>query len=318
MSYPPLQMPIGPLVPYISPTILVNAPTGIAWSTIPPGKTVTPAQRLAAQSDICNTATSQADGYCNQVLRATIDNEEYSGPDFRATVQVGSGLGRIVLQRWPVLAVTNVQVSPNAFPRQWTTVPSGYYEPEYPPIGLYGTHTPSGGGAGGGGQAMLLSQGWLNWANGRNGFRIRVSYINGWPHTALTAAASAGDDVINVTDCTGWGPIDGSTQGATGILYDATFQETVQVLSASASMGPGVLALASPLQFSHDPGVIFSTFPGSIIWACTLLGTAMALTRGTTSTTVHAIPGGGGGAGKDSSELVTEAELLLHPYRRVI
>ena len=64
--------------------------------------------------------------YTNQVLRATIDWEHVSGPDYRLTVQNGTGNGRIILSRWPILSILCVQVAPNAvFPRQWTSLPAG-------------------------------------------------------------------------------------------------------------------------------------------------------------------------------------------------
>lgn len=318
MTYPPLSMPVGPLTPYVSPDILTTAPTGIAWSTIPPGKDVTPAQRLAAQANICAAATAQADEYCNQVLRATIDNESLAGPNFRVTMQQGTGNTRVILSRWPVLAVSSIQVSPNVFPRQWQTIPSDQYEPEFPPIGLYGTNTPSS--AGGGGQSIIIGAGYVNWVNGRQGYQLKISYINGWPHTSLTQSATAGTTTINVDDCTGWGPLSATTSGATGVLYDGAYQEVIQVVSASVTAGPGTLTLASGLKFAHSPGVLCSTMPWSIIWACTLFGAAMALTRGATATTVHAIPGGAGNTmgPKAPSDLTGEGELLLHPYRRTI
>ena len=49
-----------------------------------------------------------------------------------------------------------------------------------------------------------------------------------------------------------------------------------------------------------------------------LFSAAEALTRGATSTTVHAIPGGGASAGKGPEDLIGEGELLLHPLRRTI
>ncbi len=53
-------------------------------------------------------------GYVNQVLRATIDWEQVTSHDYRVTVQNGTGNGRIILSRWPVLSILSVQVAPNA------------------------------------------------------------------------------------------------------------------------------------------------------------------------------------------------------------
>jgi hypothetical protein len=311
--------PTGPLSPYVTPDVLIAAPTGISWSTIPPGTGVTPQMRFAEQSNLCARATAQADAFCNTVLRATLDTEVFRGPDFRVTVQVGSRNGRVVLQRAPVLDVVSVQVAPaNVFPRQWTTVPAGYYEPEYPPIGIYGSSAPSA--AGEGGQAIIISPGYISWANGRNGIIVKVQYYNGFPHCGLASAATAGASTIQVDDCTGWGittPFSDVT-GATGTILDSGAQETVQVTASSAIAGPGTLTLAAPLAFSHPSQVIVSTLPQSVSWAVILFASGMALTRGATSTTVQAIPGGSGGGSGKPMTLVQQAQSLLMPFKRVI
>ena len=313
--------PSGPLSPYVTPELLIAAPTGISWSTIPPGRDVTPAQRLAEQANICQRATGMADSYCNQVLRATLDTEVFRGPNFRVTVLSGSRNGRVILQRWPVLGVVGIQIAPDAiFPRQWQDIPAGYFEPEYPPIGLYGSVAPSS--AGEGGQSIIIASGWVNWALGRDGWIIKVQYYNGWPHCGLTAAATAGSSTLTVDDCTGWGitsAFSGVT-GATGVMYDSGQQETIQVTASSVTAGPGTLTLASPLVFNHAIGTLVSTMPQSIQWGVIKYCAAVALTRGSTATTVQTIPGGAGDTGgvASSNKLAAEAQTLLQPFKRVI
>lgn len=316
-----MTTPTGPLSPYITPELLTAAPTGISWSTIPPGRTVTEPQRYAEQQNICARATAMCDAYCNQVLRATLDTEVLRGPDWRVTISNGSGNGRVILQRSPVLDVASVQVSPaNMFPHQWVTVPAGFYEPEYPPIGLYGSTAPAASGEGG--QAIIIAPGYVTWANGRNGTIVKIQYYNGWPHCGITATAAAGSSTVQVDDCTGWGltsAFSGVT-GASGTVYDAGQQELVQVTSASAVSGPGTLTLASPLVFTHSPSVIISTLPQSISWAVILLASSVALTRGATATTVQTIPGGGGSTtgAKAPGDVMEQAHALLNPFKRVM
>jgi hypothetical protein len=313
--------PTGPLSPYVTPEVLTAAPTGISWSTIPPGRNVTEAQHYAEQSNICARATAMCDTYCNQVLRATLDTEVFRGPNFRVTVLTGSRNGRVILQRWPILGIESVQVAPDSvFPRQWLTVPDGYYEPEYPPIGLYGSVAPSA--AGEGGQSIIIAPGYINWALGRDGWVIQVQYYNGWPHCGLTANAAVGVSTLSVDDCTGWGltaSFSGVT-GATGTIYDAGSQETVQVTATSTTSGPGMLTLASPLMFAHDAGTVVSTLPQSVSWAAIQLAASIALTRGATATTVQTIPGGSGSTtgSKAPGDMMAAAQALLMPFKRVI
>ena len=256
--------------------------------------------------------------YTNQVLRATVDPENVSGPDYRLTIQNGTGNGRILLSRWPILSILSVQVSPNAaFPRQWAPIPTGQWDLEVPVIGQYGSIAPAA--SADGGQAILIPPGWVTWGLGRNGWLVRVSYINGWPHTSLTAAVTAGTQTLPVDDCTGWAiTSEWGQTGAAGIVYDSGFQETVQCTAASVTSGPGNLTIASPLNYAHNAGVMVTSLPQSVIGAVILFSAAEALTRGATSTTVHSIPGGGASGGKGPEDLIGEGELLLHPLRRSI
>jgi hypothetical protein len=272
------------------------------------------------------------DSYCNQTLRATIDTELFHGPDFRVTSGPGAGgssptpywgnagfNSRIILSRWPVLAVSNVQTCPNnLFPRQWTALPSGYYEPEVPPIGIYGSAQP--GGSAQGGQAIIIAPGYITWQYGRNGWAILVTYVNGWPHSEISVTAAAGDTTITVDDTTGWGLTNfyGTFTGATGKIPDAGQQEAAHITATSTTSGPGTLTLATGLAYPHEAGTLITTLPASIEDACILFATADALTRGATSTTIHDIGGHSQGTGGDIVGLNTEAELLCHPFRRTV
>jgi hypothetical protein len=316
-------LPVGPGTPYCTPPLLRQAPTGISWLSIPPGSQVTDQQRLAAQALICAQASAQADEICNQPLRATVDTEQYSGPDYRMTIQQYTGNVRMILARWPILQVTAVQVSANTLPRQWTSLSAGQWDTEFPPIGMYGTNAPSASG-GDGGQSIIIAPS-ASWGLGRNGFVIRVTYLNGWPHAGVTTLAESGATSLAVDDCTGWAiTSEFGVTGATGTVYDPLGQEVIQVTGASATSGPGTLTLASPLRFGHQPGVMVSTLPASVVWAVTLLGANQALTRGATATTVQSVPGTGsttgtgGGAGLNSRDLLGQAKALLRPFARSI
>lgn len=317
-------LPVGPGTPYITPLLLTQAPTGISWNSIPSGSGVTPQQRLAAQADICAQATAQADELCFQPLRATLDTEQYSGPDFRMTIQSQTGNVRMILARWPILSVLSIEISPNSFPRQWTPLAAGQWDIEHPVIGIYGSVAPSASG-GDGGQSIIFAPS-VSWNLGRDGFVARVTYVNGWPHAGITSPASKGDQVLQVDDCTGWAltsEMTGAT-GAVGTVFDSGMQETVQATAASAMTGPGTLTLARPLTYPHDPGVITSSLPASAQWGVILLAAQEALTRGATATTVQSVPGTGsatgtgGGAGLNTRDLLGQAKRIFAPFRRTI
>lgn len=282
---------------------------------------------------MCGRATSRVDGYINQVLRATVDTELLHGPDYRVTVGPASGgayptpywgnsaplNARLILSRWPVLQITKVQTCPNnLWPRQWTTVASGMYEPEVPSIGVYGSVAP--GGSAEGGQAMLLGGGVINWCYGRNGWAIQVTYINGYPHCSLTSAVAAGASMISVNDTTGWAISNyyGTYTGATGRVVDSGQQEAIHVTSASTTAGPGTLTLSSVLNYPHQAGTLVTTMPAAVEQACIYFCTAEALTRGATSTTIHSVGGGAQSSSGGARELIEEGELLIHAFKRTI
>ncbi len=266
------------------------------------------------------------------MLRATVDTELFHGPDYRVTVGPGAGgsgspaywLGnnsynaRIILSRFPILQVNSVLTCPNTtFPRVWRALPANMFEAEKPPIGIYGSVSPSSEAFGG--QAIIVAPGYIDWCNGRNGWAIQVQYINGFPHAEITAQASAGANTLSVDDCTGWGITNwAAITGATGVIKDSGQQETVHVTSASTTAGPGTLTLSGNLVYPHAAGTLVTTLPASIEQAAILFATAEALTRGATTTTIHDIGGHAQNTGGDVAGLKAEAELLCHPYKITI
>jgi hypothetical protein len=303
--------------PYVTPEVLLSAPTGIAWKTIP-GQKSTPAQQQAEQFNICHRATSMVDNACNNVLRATIDVEQMYGPDFRMTVNGYTGVTRVELSRYPVTQVIGGQWSNAAqFPPQWQAMAADLFAVEKLPIGIYDQSAPSSQGAGG--QSVLIAPGYITWFNGRNGMVLQVTYVNGWPHTALIAPAAAGATTVSVDSCTGWGPVSGGTGGAAGVIYDGGDQESVSCVSASASAGAGTLTLAAGLAYAHPAGTMISSLPGQLIQATILFAAAEALIRGATATTINTVSGvASPTVGADHYELQSLAHELCMPYRRVI
>ena len=317
-----LPWPAGQ-TPYVTPDQLYTVtqgsivasqwPVGVQFGTIPftSGGTVSAAAQFSVLSMLCSQATTRAEEICGQPLRATTTTEELEGPHFRVTVQRNSGNGRIIMSRWPVLSVQSVSVCPNSvWPRVFTPVPAGNFEPEFPAQGLYGSSAPDGSG-GDGAQSILVAPGWINWRLRREGGRVKVQYTAGWPHSCVASPATATATTLAVDDCTAW-------PGAAGIIYDALAggQEAISCLSASATAGPGTLTLASPLSYGHAAGIMVSSLPQSAIWGSAELVGASALTRGATATTIQTTAGR---AQMSSPGLLDDlACKRLKPYRRTI
>lgn len=309
--------------PYVTPELLTNAPTGVSWSIIPAPKSSTRSQ-LAEQTSICWRATSMVDTYCRQVLRATVDNEQLTGPgNARVGVQRGTCNGTLIMQRWPVTDVLAIQTARNnVFPRAWSTVPSGMYEPTHP---LINTYTDSASATmPDGGQSITVAPEYITWRYGRNGQRILVSYVNGWPHAGLTATFDVGATTITVDDVTGF-------TGASAFIYDGLATEPVAVTSVSATSpltlpngvgtaqtGPGTLTLSSPLANPHAEGTVVSALPANVLWATVIAAAMQALESGITSVSIQNLPGSQTTGGHGVDGLTTQFEDLLCDYRRVI
>jgi hypothetical protein len=323
--------------------MLTAAPTGIIWESIGGGARPNEQQQFDEIVNLCRRSTSMIDGYCNQPLRATIDTETLYGPGDLRFQMSPNGSARLLLSRSPVTQVLGGQVSmAGSYPAQWVPVGPQFYKIEKPLIGLYNTTVP--GGSDNSGLAVLLAPGFVGWMAGRMGYQVDTVYVNGWPHGSLQQAASAGDMTVSVDDCTGWGPppqvaaqagSSGTTMpqtpgqqfipqlsqgyaGASGTIYDPGSQEVFSTLASSAVSGPGVLTLAAPLVMDHEVGVMVSTLPNTVIQAAILYCVSQALVRGATATSIQATPGSEGGSGKESTDYAAEADLLVHPYRRVI
>ena len=314
-------MPLG--TPYITPAMLKNAPTGISWNIIPEPRSDGPSQ-VAEQTNICWRATSIVDTYCNQVLRATVDNEYLIGPGApRVGIMRDACVGRLVMRRWPVTQVLAIQRSlTRVMPPVWEAVTAGQYEVERPLLNAF-TDSASATGPDGA-PSILVGPGWVTNRYGRSGQRFLVSYTNGCPHTSLTSAALAGATSIQVDDVTGW-------TGASGFVYDGSLTETASVLAAAATTplslpngvgtaqtGPGTLSLSAPLTSAHAVGTVVSALPANVLWATVLAAAAQALESGITAIAIQTLPGSETVGGHGIAEIEAAYELLLDPFRRIV
>jgi hypothetical protein len=315
----------GPASPYVVPGQLTKGyPLGISWQSIPTNS-ASDAEKYAAQVNICQQATAMADAKANQLLRASQNTEQLFGPGSWRVNALPNGNTRLLLSQWPIMSVSAIQVAlSNVFPLQWTSVATGAWLVERP--SLYITGSSAAADSGTGGQAVQMGPGYLLWGGGGSfgSYVIETTYIAGWPHAGITVVASAGDLVLNVDDCTGWAPTTPGAagiagQGCSGVIYDqAGNQEPITCLAASTTAGPGVLTLATALQYAHSPGITVSALPGQIQWATALYAASLALTRGATATKIQDIAGTGGATASGAMDLQKQADELIKPFARVI
>ena len=302
--------------PYISAAMLQAAPAGLSWQVVPTltADTITQGGQLAA---VCLTASSQADTYLRQPLRATLVTETLHGPGMpRVSISRDTGIATLITRQQPVLSVAAVQVSQAiSFPPVQTLVQAGQYRARnpvlMPPAGIP-VPGPSGG------NAIDVAPQTITWDHSRGGFDILVSYISGYPPTSLTEAVLAGVSTVDVDDVTGWA-------GWTGFAWDSPMAEDVTVSSVTATSpvqlpgiagtvaaGPGTLTLSAPLAWGHDAGTVISAVPGSALHGVALLAAVQALET-IDAIAVQSLSGQSASVGA----LAEQAELMLDDFRRV-
>ena len=318
------------ITPYVTPAMLLSTNVGISWTTFPKQGASGPDQ-IAAQLDICNMVTSEMDTIANQTLRATLDVEQEFGPDFIITI-LPNGWARFRLSHWPILQLVSAQCSPSgAYPPVWTTIPQTALITEHSGLPEVGTVVPSGPGPGP--TAALIAPGYVSRNNGRKGYLVQVTSVNGFPSAGINATAAAGATSIHVDDVTGWwDPY--QNLGARGRIYDPPLVESVQVTGmtpdvAGTTSGPGTLTLPVGLQFTHAPKIglvneadqtiLITTMPRALIQSGYFLATYFGLMRGSTAAVMQVVKGtsqslGGAKAGAD---WYAKAEAAIARYARV-
>ena len=253
----------------------------------------------------------------------------------RCNVDPDTGNGVLNVRRWPVTEVLAIQISPSrSFPRVWSAVPAGQWDIRHPLIFSGDSAAPT---APEGGWTIDVAPGYIGcspWGRTPSGGftgggyrgsqRVQVSYLNGWPHTSLTEDVDADATTLPVDDVTGWA-------GAGGFAYDGSATEQVSAESVSATTplvlpngagtaqaGPGTITLSSPLAYAHQKGTIISALPATVIEAAVYAAAMQALEGGIDSVVVQTLSGEKLSSGSGISEMATEMELLLDPFRRLI
>jgi len=305
--------------PYVLPSDLINSPVGMDWTSFPvPG--ATNEQQLAGQWDMCFRATSAADAFVDQTLRATIYTQNESAPNRRVSTDP-NGVARFVCDEWPVRTVVSGQWTNTAsFPRQWQTIQLWKFD-----IDGYTVMNGSYDDAANGPNTILIAPGIVTGMYGRRGLLLQLQYISGWANAGITTMVDVADTEIAVDDVTGYTlatvdvPIIGRIPDGASTEVVAVTGTTPSGLSAS---GAGTLTLATGAAFAHAaptdavPACLITTMPANVTRAIVWLALADAMVRGAMAVTVPDLPGSEQhGASKDDLEMMGFEALL--PYKRV-
>ena len=291
------------MTPYILPAELLNLPTGVQWSTIPRAG-ATAAEQAAAQYQLCMTASDWVDGECHQSLRATTDADIYHIQGSRAAIAPGGEL-EVQPYRWPVLSVSLAELrASNANDTDYSTIASA-------DISLLSNAGPAELAAGAGTSVVRISGSWYGIQ--RDALTLRLTYVNGWPNSALSAGVTVGQTSLPISDVVGW------AVGTQAQIIDGANTERLTVTAVVAN-GDGTGSLTVPaLGYVHVVGVMVTAMPGRIRTAAGFYVAHLALFRGTQAIAPPSIRGGAprmtSVSGQDFLQLAKDN---LVPFRRII
>lgn len=276
----------------ITPAELVAAPTGIDWTSIQESTGSGDPAQAVEQLNVIDRATAWVTNVCMQRLDATADTEQVrvGGASTRAWVDRD---GMLVFRtlRFPVLEVMTFQWSYLTPVLNWQTSTAAN-------IVILGDD-------------FRLNR--LLDASRDYGFLspglVSVTYVNGWPNTYLTAAATAGSAVTLQVEATFGMTATPLEIGNMLTLYDGGLlgglQETVQVTDIVDATHVTVASLAN----DHAGGVGVSAIPADVKWATILACLHFARQRGDE---IVGIDNRTGAPSPDTT--LKEATSMLQPY----
>ena len=229
------------------------APLGIDWDSIPISG-ASEQQNLAALLDLCNIASDSVDTECFQPLCSTLAIEELVGPGYdRLNVPpYENGTTYAQMEHWPITEALGAQLSSaKSFPPNWQQLSaSNLWVSQGTTQFLGGSLVGSSGGDGM--NRIDIQPGYVTWGNGRNGYRIQIAYVAGWPSAGLLPAATttgsitAGETTLSVASTTGIEV--GAPVSCLGVLDYGTFV---------ASVGSGEITLTQPASSDAAAAAVF-------------------------------------------------------------
>lgn len=252
---------ISPLfsTPYITVAEYKQAPTGTDVDDLVGGGSL-----ALNDTELANEiarACSWMDSYCNQVLGATLDTD-----NFRARIS-RDGFLKVHPRYNPIVSVVaaSVGTTPNAMVS---------LDPTTAWLETQSVLFPMTGAAGFFGVPVQFSPPYVQ---GRE-LMVSMTYVNGYANTTLTANASQTASALSLADLTGFIP------NQRFQVYDGADNELLQVASSFVpTQGAGSLPLTTPTAKAHLAGVSISALPPAIKLAAIYMTNVLLKSRGNAS-----------------------------------
>lgn len=263
--------------PYATAAEFEAHPTGVNVRDLVPGGT---AELIAdAEAQLLVEASSEADGYCNQVLACTTEIEY-------GRHRVDSyGFLQIPVAQFPIVQVNSLSAGTTGNLSAYTDLSGGTF------LGRNILRIPYRG---------ATSAGWVD---------TQIEYLAGYANTALAAPIAPGATTLTVNDTLGIVP------GLAMRIVDPGATETVTVASVTGS----VVTLTSATTGRHAAGVAVSALPAVIREATILLAAVKVKSKSAQALTIPSVSGGVARTAPDTTADNQHAAALqlLHRFVRV-
>jgi hypothetical protein len=299
-------------LPYIGPTEYQNAPTAVSTDTLLPGGTAQ--QNLQALAD----TIMRASGWVDEICFHSADGTLAASPSTETRWVKPKGDGTLVLicKYKPILEVLALA---------WGSVPSQLSSMTSAPDLVIGEKTITV-------PATILNAPVGDFpsfpisTNNQGQVYAVWQYVNGFPHTYLTAAAAQGDTHITVAPSVPGGSVlYGVYPGTQLTIHDGISTEVIVVGSVSGTTI--TLQAGTSLAHAHTPptppdSIRISAVPWVIEQACISLTSALIKLQGTQAMVMPSMPGGM----VDKQALIQSGGLedyeaackMLRPYTTVV
>ena len=282
--------------PYLTLDEFKNAPTAIDIDNLV-FNSQDPDVQDAELSNVIARASSWIDTYCNQVLSATVEQEQ------QRTRISPDGTIRLHPRYSPLIALMSFQYGNPSTSLQTLPDCSTTWVEDAQFIVPYANLS-----------TTYSSQGPLQFGfptSPRVETFVKYTYVAGYANTTIVSA-TAGQTSITVADGTG------ITAGLRLKIYDGMSCEFVTVAN-TYTFDSDTVPLVSPLAYTHANGVSISALPPAIKEAAILVTTSFLKVRGDNSMVMQVVQSASQtvpGADKIGNEIAL-AQQLLNPYRRV-
>ena len=292
----------------VTVTELLQAPTGINWSSINEASTATAAETVE-QSNILDRASSWVSNYIygrDARCDATTDTETARIARNHTKCYVDNdGWMWFRTDMYPILSVSSMQ---------WGIAGAGdapvtYNALTVANLQLYGE----------GYRVNRIADYSQDWSFLQGYGLIKATYVNGWPNATLLAAASSSASTVSLTVDTTLGM--SAVAGALGnslTIYDGANTEIVTVSSVTDGTHVVVASLANAHTPSATNVVGLSALPSDIKWATICACIHFARERGTDAVVMAATGNVRATPPAARGNALEEAKAYLAPFRRII